>query len=129
MKVHYRSGKLTVEIQAETTKELFAQIADIQGVFEADHSCGCCGGVEIVYVVREAADKKGKTYDYYEWVCRNPDCGAKLAFGQRLEGGGLFPKTWNAEQKRPYPNRGWKVWRKDNDGGGYQSESDEGAPY
>ncbi len=125
MKVTYRTpgNKLAIEIDAATVKDLFAHVAEIQSVFEADSSCGVCGETSISYRVRENDGNK-----YYEWVCRNHACGAKLNFGQYKQGGGLFVKTWDSDNARPYPNRGWRIWRGKDDGG-YQNDADDSAPY
>lgn len=121
------NGKLVFKIQAERPDQLFAQIAEIQSVFEADTSCGCCNSTEIKYIVRKSADKKGQVNTYHEWACQNPGCRAKLAFGEYREPkGGLFAKTWNAESKRYYPYRGWKIWRK---GQAEQSDADDREPW
>src|SRR5947208_3071208 len=41
-------------------------------------------------------------------------CNAQLSYGQNKEGGGLFVKNWDKENRRPMPNRGWYVYGKDN---------------
>ena len=103
MKAHYRTetGHLTFEVEGGP-KEIFAGIAGIQEVFEADTTCGCCGKARIRFRVRAADDNS-----FYELVCM--DCHATLAFGQTKVGNRLFAKR--KEGDRWLPDRGWKVWK------------------
>ena len=102
MKLSYTTsnGKISVEFEGESQKDLFGQIASFQEVFE-ETQCGKCGSENLKFVVRTVDEN-----DYYELRCL--DCGARLSFGVHKKGGGLFPKrkdkdTW-------LPNRGWVKW-------------------
>ena len=101
MKAHYRTanGRITFEVQAETVKALFKEIAGIQEVFDADTDCGCCKSSAIHFQARQVDN-----YDFYELVCL--DCRARFQFGQAKKGGALFPKRKDEDGKL-LPNRGW----------------------
>lgn len=103
MKVTYTtgSGRLTAELDSESPRELFKELARFQEVFEED-TCGKCGSTNIRFVVRTVDDN-----EYYELRCA--DCGAKLAFGVNKKGGGLFPKRKSADGAY-LPDRGWTKW-------------------
>jgi hypothetical protein len=98
-----RSGRLMFRVDAESPKQLFRSIAELQSVFEADTKCGCCEGVNLRPSVRNVQDN-----DYYELLCE--DCNASLSFVQTRNGHTLFPKRKDSDGTL-LPNRGWKVWR------------------
>ena len=111
MKAHYKpNNRLVFEIEAETQKEIFAGIADLQEIFEADNACGCCNSTNIRFNVRNVKNKKGLEVQYYEYRCQ--DCNAQLSFGQNLVGGTLYPKRAPGSEE----TRGWFIYR----GGGEQ---------
>ena len=101
MKVTYSSGKLPVEFDCDSQKELFAQLSAYQEVF-GESVCGKCGSDNLRFVVRENDGN-----EYYELRCL--DCGAKLAFGVNKKGGTLFPRRKDAEGNW-LPDRGWTKW-------------------
>lgn len=96
------TGRLLIEVQGETVKDLVRQIAIVQEVIDADDICGACGSSHIRFRVRVV-----EKYEYFELVCEA--CTARLAFGQLREGGGLFPKR-RGEDNAPLANRGWLVY-------------------
>ena len=102
MKVNYTSanGRVSVELEGDGQKDIFAQIARFQEVFE-ESKCGKCGSENLKFVVRTVDDN-----EYYELRCA--DCGAKLAFGVHKKGGGLFPKRKDGDSW--LPNGGWVKW-------------------
>ena len=102
MKVTYSSGKLSVEFDCDSQKELFAQLSAYQEVF-GESVCGKCGSDNLRFVVRENDGN-----EYYELRCL--DCGAKLAFGVNKKGGTLFPRRKDAEGNW-LPDRGWTKWK------------------
>ena len=104
MKVTYTSGKISVEIEADTQIELFQRLANFQEIF-AETKCGKCDSENIRFQVRNVDDNL-----YYELKC--VDCGAKLAFGVMKKGGRLFPKRKDNEGKW-LPNGGWVKWNPD----------------
>ncbi len=111
MKIRYSpSPDLSFEVDAGTMKEAFKAIFDLSEVF-GERKCGCCGSDDVRFFVRE--DKEG--HHYYKMACKA--CPATFDYGQFKEGGGLFAKKWDKENRRPYDNGGWSVYRKDGDGG------------
>tara|TARA_R110002110_G_scaffold140581_2_gene327975 strand:+ start:913 stop:1242 length:330 start_codon:yes stop_codon:yes gene_type:complete len=101
MKVIYTSGKISIEIEADTQVELFQQLANFQEIF-SESSCGKCGNDNVRFQVRNVDDNL-----YYEARC--PSCGAKLAFGVMKKGGRLFPKRKDKEGGW-LPDGGWVKW-------------------
>lgn len=101
MKINYRNDKISVEIEGETQRDLFAQLGAFQEVFD-ETACGKCGSNNVKFVVRQVEDN-----EYYEIRCK--DCGAKLAFGCHKKGGGLFPKRKDSEGNW-LPDSGWTRW-------------------
>lgn len=96
MKVRYQvNNALVFEVEAETTKELFRSLADIQEAFEADKSCGLCNG-PIQFRVRTINKN-----EFFELVCRN--CQGTLPLGQTKDGERVYPK-----HKPGAKNRGWE---------------------
>lgn len=102
MKVIYKTadGRLSVELEGDSQKDIFEQISRFQEVFE-ESVCGKCGSSNLRYIVRNVDDNY-----YYELRCL--DCGAKLAFGVNKKGGGLFPKRKDGDNW--LPDRGWVKW-------------------
>lgn len=100
MKAHFRvlGGRITLELEGGTQKELFAAIADAQDVFDADRSCGLCNDENLRFKVRIIEGNA-----FYELTCSG--CGARLQFGQHREGGTLYPK-------RAEGNRGWAKFQR-----------------
>jgi hypothetical protein len=81
------TGRLVFEVQGETAKEIFKQLADCQNVFGATKRCEFCQCeiLRYVHVVR-------KGFDFYEVVCTG--CNSQFKFGQLKDQTGLFPKGW-----------------------------------
>jgi hypothetical protein len=105
MKAHLRlrGGKLVVEVESSTSKDLFRAVAELTAVFEAERECGCCHSQDLQFRVRTIDGN-----DYYELFCE--DCSAAFNFGQTRNGNSLFPKRKDAGGIL-LPDRGWKVWR------------------
>jgi DNA-directed RNA polymerase subunit RPC12/RpoP len=101
MKVTYNTGKMSVELEGETQRDLFGQLAAFQEVFD-ETTCGKCGSTNVEFAVRRHEDN-----EYYEIRCK--DCRAKLAFGCMKKGGGLFPKRKDADGNW-LPDNGWVKW-------------------
>ena len=95
------NGRITVEFEGETQRDLFAAIGNFQDVFE-ETKCEKCGSENLVFVSREVDGNM-----YYELRCK--DCYAKLAFGSHKVGGGLFPKRKDADGNK-LPDNGWVRW-------------------
>lgn len=105
MEVSYRTqnGRFTFKVQGEDVKAIFAQIAAVQEVFDADTECGCCQSKDIRFLHRKVDD-----YLFYELSCNA--CHARFSFGQAKKGGALFPKRKD-ENGEWSPNRGWSKWQ------------------
>lgn len=118
-------GRLTFQVQGETAKDIFRQLSQVQEVFDAEISCGCCGKVNVRLLARQVDE-----YDFYELACL--DCHARFAFGQSKKGGALFPKRKD-EDGNYLPNRGWAKYEpkgKDEKAGsaGTKTEKRDGVP-
>lgn len=107
MKVRYNSinGRLSVELEGDSQKEIFGELAAFQEVFEHAR-CGKCNQPNVKFVVRNVDDN-----DFYEMHCL--DCRARLSFGQHKKGGSLFPSKKDKEGKW-LPNNGWTVYTPEN---------------
>ena len=104
MKAFYEAtARLRIEIDAPGIKELFADLATVQEIFGSDPRCEVCDS-EARCQHRIVDDNH-----YYELVCTNQQCRARLSFGQHKKGGGLFPKRKD-EDGNWIPNRGWAKW-------------------
>lgn len=84
MKISYKSGEVTIEVEGKDTKDCFAQVAGAVEIF-GNGVCGACDSTNVVPNVR---NYDGNTY--YSMTCR--DCGSSLNFGQRKQDGGLYPR-------------------------------------
>ncbi len=120
MKANYKTanGRLMFEVTGETAKALFREIAQIQEVFDAEKSCGCCNGTDLRFLSRQVDD-----FDFYELACGNQECRARFSFGQAKKGGALFPKRKD-EDGSYLPNRGWSKY----EGGKAQTGPANGKP-
>jgi hypothetical protein len=121
MKANFKvaNGKMTFEVVGEQAKDIWAQVAQIQELFEAEAACGLCGGTDLRYGHRVTA---GSQYHYYELVCRK--CHGVFQFGQMRASGEIFPKRKD-KNKVALPNGGWRKWEDrgvDPDEGEYEPE-------
>jgi hypothetical protein len=101
----------TVEVEGGTLADLFRDLARTVEVFGETH-CGLCGGDHIAPIAREAGG-----FEFFEWRCLDPDCGATLSMGVRKDKdtpGRLFPvRDLDAQGRpdwktgKPGPHRGW----------------------
>jgi hypothetical protein len=88
MKAQFKvNPRLIVEVEAETQKDLFKEIASAAEVF-GEKKCGLCGSEQITFAHRTVTKGK-KTYEYPEYHCES--CHARLSMGSMQEGGALFP--------------------------------------
>jgi hypothetical protein len=103
MKLSYttRNGRVTVEVEGDSQRDLFSGISKAQEVFEED-TCGKCGNDHVKFVVRTVDDNQ-----YHELRCSS--CGAKLSFGANKKGGGLFPRRKGPDGDW-LPDSGWVKW-------------------
>ena len=94
--------KLVIEVEADSQRSMFEELAKIQDVFGQD-VCGKCGKSRIKFVVRNDKDEN----KYYSLDCQ--DCNARLSFGCHKKGEGLFVKRKDKEDKWIKDN-GWQRW-------------------
>ena len=102
------AGRLRLTRECASITDVLTFLEEVETVFAHD-ACRCCGSKNVTFghAVRQG-------YDFYEARCA--DCSARLQFGQRRDGGGLFPKRKD-KQGNVLPDGGWAVWR-----GGRQNE-------
>jgi hypothetical protein len=101
VKVTYTTsnGRIKFEAELEKVKTAFEFIAHVGELFE-EKACGCCKSENIRPQVRHH-----ESFVFYELRCQ--DCDAQLSFGQKKEGGNLFPKRYDTEARQAMPDRGW----------------------
>jgi hypothetical protein len=116
MKATIKIRNLEIEVEGETQKDLFREIASATEVF-GEAKCGACGCERITPHWRTVTQGK-KVYEYPEYHCRNPECRARLSLGSSMEGGSLFPQRKLDAQGRPDrengsygKHQGWTVYR------------------
>lgn len=115
MKVTRYKGDLSCVAEG-TGAEVFKQLSEFSETFQ-DSCCGACKSENIDYVVRKVEDN-----EFYEMVCRNSQCRAKLSFGHSKADSKLYPKRVVTDNKgkavkdvngkaQYLPNNGWTVYR------------------
>jgi hypothetical protein len=108
---------MEIEVEADTQKELFRQVASAYEVF-AEPRCGLCGKEDLQPSYRTVTKGK-KSYEYAEWVCTNPKCRARLSLGtSNDEAAWLFPIRKLTAEGKPHretgshgPHNGWTKYR------------------
>jgi hypothetical protein len=102
----------TVEIEGQSVKDIFREIATLSEIF-SEEKCGLCRGNEIRPNTRNV-----KNFEYFEMICLNPKCRARLSFGQKADGTGIFPtRKLDANGKPDRENgtygqhNGWSKYR------------------
>lgn len=115
MQIRLTRGNL--ECLAEgTAAEIMKQFSDFCETFQ-DSECGACGSTYVDYQVRKVEDN-----EFYEQVCRNPKCRAKLAYGHSKKDNKMYPKRVVTDNKGKaikddngkvqwLENNGWTVYR------------------
>lgn len=95
------TNQLTFQVEGETEKELFTDIARVQEVFN-HNKCGKCGNTNVKYVCRKDSDNN----DWLEIVCQDFKCRAKLTYGVTKTEGQVFPRVrWNNLSETNQENR------------------------
>lgn len=100
-KIRVQAGKFWIEVDASDIKEAFRTLSGYMEVL-GEPKCGRCGSADIRPNHRQV-DK----YHYYELVCNNPSCRAKLELGQVQEGDTLFPKRKLPDGQWDSEHHGW----------------------
>ena len=111
-KIRAKCGDYWIEVDAGSTMEAMEALSEYLEVF-SQARCLVCNEENVVPVHRKAESRDGKKYDFYEMKCLK--CGAKLEFGQSMEGK-LFPRRKNKDNSYR-ENMGWFQWE------GTQAES------
>lgn len=108
-----QNGRFSIQVDDSNQRTAFEAVASFHEVFE-DEPCGCCGGNNIKFQVRNVQDGK-KTFTYYEKVCRNLDCRARLAMGCHQENNTLFPKRYSKDGEKSVMigKYGWTKFNKE----------------
>lgn len=117
MEVQFKVGKsLIFNVEGKEQRDVFAQMATLHEVFGVSR-CEICKGEDIKPVLRVVEEN-----EFFEYVCNDPKCGAKLALGVHKKGGGLYPirKLKNGvpakvEDQPPFDwsTKGWHKFDKD----------------
>ena len=92
MKVRFtkKVGDVNFEIEEEAKDEkaLF-DVVEFWSSLPSEHPSGA---TDLRFAHRQAKNRDDKTINFYEIVCESKN--ERFCFGQRAEGGGLFPKGW-----------------------------------
>lgn len=102
MRVKAEYNGFSVEAECNDEKECMRFLGGLQEVFSRD-TCGLCGKP-----ARPSHRNIGGN-DYYSMACTS--CGAEFKFGQRRDGGKLFPKDRD-EYGQALPDGGWSIYQK-----------------
>lgn len=121
MEVYYRpSDQVTIKLDVKDVESMFQELGPLQEVFESAE-CGKCQCKKI-RVMHRRPDK----FDFYELLCTNPNCGARLSLGKNDQGN-LFPRRYEQDEKDPKVPKldanGKKVWLPNNGWVRYNSKT------
>jgi hypothetical protein len=116
LKLNVPLKRCTVQVEAETQRQLFEEYAAAVEVF-GERRCGLCKSEAIVPVVRSVVHGK-QEYAFHELHCLSPECRARLSFGVHKGGNTLFPHRRLDAAGRPDrasgawgEHRGWTKYR------------------
>lgn len=114
MQVQYRcmGGGVTLTFEAKDIKDLIVKCASLEEIL-GESTCGACQSPNVKF-----RHRRHDGNDFYEVRCQ--DCASTLSFGQKKEGGGLFPKRKDKEGIY-LSNNGWVKWER-----GQQSQPTQG---
>jgi hypothetical protein len=115
MKVELSRGNLKCVAEG-TAAEIIKQFSDFTETFQ-DYTCGACGSENVDYQVRKVEDN-----EFYEQVCRNPKCRARLSFGHSKKDSKVYPKRVVTDNKGKaikddngkaqwLENNGWLIYK------------------
>jgi len=98
MKCNFKvSDNLTFEVEGDTTKDVFQQLASVQEIFGHESP----GDGDSVYSVRTVDEN-----DYYE-IVDSKNRRIKMQFGQTKKGNQLFPRRIDDDKMDGQVRRGW----------------------
>ena len=109
--IRLQANRVVIEVEAATQKELFAALAGAEEVFGVEQ-CGLCGSRNPRFLTRHQSG-----FVFYEMVCANSECRARLELGQSTDLKTLFPRRKDDEGNR-LPNGGWAIFVKPSQPGG-----------
>lgn len=119
-RVSYKSKDQRTLIVFEATDEkmLVKHLAQVQIIMENDTCQACIDlGRDPKQFGAVLNSRTSKGFTYYAWICQNPDCGARLEFGEhKVEaGGGFYIKRANKEGEQwiDIEHRGWTWYRRE----------------
>lgn len=101
MKLSTTIGNYSVEVDGQTTEELFDKMAEMSDLLSSGEQCGSSGSTNVIMRKRISGD-----YTFYEWYCT--DSGCSLSLG-RTKAGGFYPRRKD-KSGAWMPNRGWTKW-------------------
>jgi hypothetical protein len=97
------SPRASIEVEGDNHTDVFEGLAGGQEVFGHD-KCGVCNGESLRFIVRSNDDED----KFYEMLCLDVKCRAKLAFGcMKKPKGALYPKRkWDSLSPSEKVSRG-----------------------
>lgn len=110
MKATYKtkSGRLVFETEGESAADIVTELAKVQEIFDETH-CGVCKSENIRWQHRVVDENS-----FYEMLCLEPKCRAKLECGQhkKPKGSLFFKRKIQQGDKEVFDvaTRGWKRW-------------------
>ncbi len=116
LKLNMKTPVGTFLVEGATHMDVFGMIANIQEVF-SEQQCGLCKQTDVRYVVRDVGGNK-----FPEIHCQNPNCQARLSFGQNRgeKLGSLYPARKLDKNGKPNrktgalgDHRGWSKFKGD----------------
>lgn len=100
MKAILSTKLLTIELQGDSQLDLFRTVAATQEVF-GETCCALCQCDDLRYRVRVVGGN-----EFPELLCLNPDCGAKLSYGQSKDKKSIFPIRQLTKEGKPHRQTG-----------------------
>lgn len=108
--IRVKVGENWLEVKASSPLEAHAAISRFSEILSEPHCRLCKSGYR--YNVRKAANAAGKQFTFYELVCLNPECRARLQFGQTNDDPNiLFPKRKDDQGNWDFRYGGWQKFR------------------
>lgn len=132
MQVHFRvNDMVTVVGEGDSHTDVFEELASLADAFRDVDVCGCCksvwtdkdGQVVRTFGIQPIHRQNKQNDDFYEFLCKNFKCKARLSLSQNKKGKTLFPRrkfhsthpdvvAGKAKDGDWLPNNGWSVYVK-----------------